>query len=619
MTAPTLPGLEPAPTPAAAPRPGSRAARMALPRSVDVLKQIAIEYGVCVRPLAMRRTDLDTGLTEVIDLPCGATREDKCPPCAKKNRRLRQAQIREGWHRDDEPLPGPQPATEAQKSLILFRAHLEFSRDEASRAAQWDQVADLDEAIREVEEAITAEGLRGRVGPPHTSTDDDHGDDDNGRRRKRSTKRRQDAPDLPRRKVEARTVGRTYTAPDGSTYRPSMWLTLTLDSYGPVRPDGTPVNPDRYDYRRAAWDAVHFPRLLDRFWQNLRRCEGWNVQYAGCVEPQRRLAPHAHFAIRGTIPRDTLRTVAAATYHQVWWPPVDVQRYTADRPPIWDEQAAAWVDPDTRHPLTTWNEALDAIDNNPDAEPVHVVRFGTQVDARGVMPGTEDAERTIRYVTKYITKHTGDCHKATTDRQRAHLDRLWRALRVTPCTDRCANWLLYGIQPRKATAKLKPGRCKGKVHQRDTLGIGGRRILISRDWSGKTLADHKHDVRAWVRALLGVTTDSTTADSTASSGTAGDPGQLVDDQGATAERVRHAWELARPDDADVGPLSFRLMRSISERARWRTELLAAKDRAEQGPADLSATQHIAPQHDGEEDQIGRGPYDRAGSGPDQHE
>ena len=31
----------------------------ALPRSVDVLKDIAAEYGVCVRPLALRRTDLD--------------------------------------------------------------------------------------------------------------------------------------------------------------------------------------------------------------------------------------------------------------------------------------------------------------------------------------------------------------------------------------------------------------------------------------------------------------------------------------------------------------------------------------------------------------------------------
>ncbi|MEE6257973.1 replication initiator [Plantactinospora sonchi] len=583
MTAPTLPGLTTDPAPEA-PRPGSRAARMGLPRAVDVLKDVATEYGVCIRPLAMRRTDLDTGLTEVIDLPCGATREDKCPACAKKNRRLRQAQIREGWHRTDEPTPGPAPATEEQQALIVLRAHLEYSRDEAGRASQWDQVTDIDDAIREVEEAITAQGLRGRVGPPHGG--DDQGDDeDSGKRRKRSTRRRQDAPDLPRRKVEARTVGKTYTAPDGSTYQPSMWLTLTLDSYGPVRPDGTPVNPDRYDYRRAAWDAVHFPRLLDRFWQNLRRCEGWNVQYAGCVEPQRRLAPHAHFAIRGTIPRDVLRTVAAATYHQVWWPAVDVQRYTRDRPPVWDEPAEAWVDPDTRQPLATWGEALDAIDSDPDAEPVHVVRFGKQVDARGVMPGTDDAARTIRYITKYITKATGDCHKIATDRQQRHLDRLWQQLQLTPCTDRCANWLLYGVQPKNAHAKLKPGRCKGKVHQRETLGIGGRRILISRDWSGKTLADHKHDARAWVKALLGVTTDS-----------AGAP----DGQGDNPERVHHAWELARPDDPDVGPMSHRLMRAISERARWRTELLAAKDRAAQGATpDLSATEQNSTT-DGEE-------------------
>jgi hypothetical protein len=561
------------------PRPGSRAARMGLPRSVDVLRDVATEYGVCIRPLAMRRTDLDTGRTEVIDLPCGATREDKCPPCAKRNRRLRQAQIRDGWHRDDEPLPPPEPASDEQKALIVLRAHFEFERDAAVREADWKQVTDLDDAITEVEDAITAEGLRGRVAPPHTTDTDgvDQGDaQDNGKRRKRSTRRRQDAPELPRRPVEARTVGKTYTAPDGNTYRPSMWLTLTLDSYGPVRPDGTPVNPDRYDYRRAAWDAVHFPRLLDRFWQNLRRCEGWNVQYAGCVEPQRRLAPHAHFAIRGTIPRQTLRTVAAATYHQVWWPSVDVQHYGGEHLPVWDVDQGAWVDPDTREPLTGWAEALDAVDADPDAEPVHVVRFGSQVDARGVMPGTQDAERTIRYITKYITKHAADCHTTTGGRQRQHLERFWRQLQVTPCTDRCANWLLYGVQPKNASAKLRPGRCRGKVHQRATLGIGGRRILISRDWSGKTLSDHKHDVRAWVRALLGATTDLAGVD------------QPTGTDGAGSSR--HAWELARPHDPDVTPLGHRLLRSISERARWRSQLLAAKDRAAQEAShDLSAT------------------------------
>ena len=101
------------------------------------------------------------------------------------------------------------------------------------------------------------------------------------------------------------------------------FLSATLPSYGKVREDGSPVDPTTYDYRRAAWDAVHFPALLDRFWQNLRRAEGWNIQYFGSVEPQRRLAPHAHFAVRGTIPKKVLREVAAATYHQVWWPSTD--------------------------------------------------------------------------------------------------------------------------------------------------------------------------------------------------------------------------------------------------------------------------------------------------------
>jgi len=568
VTAPTLP--LPSPVEDTAPRPGSRAARFAMPRATDALKSALVEQGVCIRPISLRRTSLDTGLTEVIDLPCGSTREDKCVPCAKRARRLRQVQIREGWHRTDEPTPSPQPASDEHQAMIVLRAHLEFFRDEAMRGSDWDEVAKCESAIQEVEEAIAAEGLRGRVAPPHASAADE--DQDDGKRRVRSTRRRQDAPDLPRQKVEPRTVGRVYIGPDGARHQPSMWLSLTLDSYGRVLSDGTPVNPGEYDYRRAAWDAVHFARLLDRFWQNLRRCVGWNVQYAGCVEPQRRLAPHAHFAIRGTIPRAVLRQVAAATYHQVWWPRADELVYTPDRPPMWDEVAAAWVDPATRTPLTTWTEALDAIDSDPDAQPAHVVRFGSQVHAEGVTAGTVHAERTIGYITKYITKSAADCHKPETDRQRDHVDRLWYALRVTPCSDRCANWLLYGVQPRKAHARLHPGRCKSKVHQKNTLGLGGRRILVSRDWSGKTLADHRADAKAWVRSLLGVSVDieHSTSD--------GEPAPA------------YAWEMARPDDPDVSPLQHRLLRALSQRIQWRTAILAAKDRAARGDADVSATE-----------------------------
>src|SRR5262245_27877512 len=143
-------------------RPGSRAARLAMPRAIDALKSLAVEHGVCIHPILLRRTDLTTGRTEVIDLPCGATREAKCPSCAARAKRLRQVQIREGWHRTDEPNPGPAPATEEQKALISLRAHYEFERAEAERSRRFDQLADLDEAIAEVEQAI-AQGMRGRV------------------------------------------------------------------------------------------------------------------------------------------------------------------------------------------------------------------------------------------------------------------------------------------------------------------------------------------------------------------------------------------------------------------------------------------------------------------------
>ncbi|GAA0473645.1 hypothetical protein Ade02nite_73960 [Paractinoplanes deccanensis] len=570
---------------------GSRAGRLAQPRAVEALKELAIDHGVCIHPVALRRTDLGTGKTELVDLPCGATLETKCPPCAKRARRLRQIQIREGWHRTDEPLPGPAPATARQRDLITARAHLEFERaalqlaamDPDDRAAELNRI---DLAIEAVEQEISTEGLRGSIAPGHTR--DDQGDDDNAPRRVRSTKRRPDVPELPRQKVDPRTVGRTYTGSDGVEHRPSMWLTLTLDSYGPVhsihagRPCacrrrhtdddpllGTPVDPARYDYRRAAWDAVHFPRLLDRYWQNLRRAVGWNVQYAGCVEPQRRLAPHAHFAIRGTVPRTMLELVATATYHQVWWPAADRLRYPINRPPTWNAKAETWVDPDTGRVLSTWAEALDAIDDDPDAEPAHLVRFGAQVKAKGVDPGTRDAERTIGYITKYITKSAQDCHTTSSDPQRAHLDRLWQELRVTPCSERCANWLLYGVQPKKAHGRLRPGHCKGRVHQKTTLGIGGRRVLVSRDWSGKTLADHRADAHAWVKAVLGVDTDVTQN---------------------SAVQPSVAWEMARNDDPDLPALEHRLLRAISQRIQRRAQLSVARQRASgDPPSDVSAT------------------------------
>jgi hypothetical protein len=256
--------------------------------------------------------------------------------------------------------------------------------------------------------------------------------------------------------------------------------------------------------------------------------------------------------------------VADATYHQVWWPPVDVVRYPDHHAPIWDPDRKAYADPETGAVLPTWEEALDQVDEDPEAEPVHVARFGPQLHAEGVLGGTPQADKLIGYLTKYLTKSVDACHAVETDRQRGHLERFWHELRHAPCSPRCANWLRYGVQPKNARPNQCAGKCKAKVHQRTTLGMGGRRVLVSRQWSGKTLADHKADTRAWVRAVLG----------------ASDPhDQLPVVDGEPGEPARFTWEMARNDDPDVAPLQHRLLRSISARIQQRAQLNAARERA----------------------------------------
>ena len=114
-----------------------------------------------------------------------------------------------------------------------------------------------------------------------------------------------------------------------------MFITLTCPSYGRVDHQGVPVDPAAYDYDQAARDALTFAALFDRFIQNLRRYLGTDVQYFAAVEPQRRLAPHIHVALRGTIARSELRRVLAATYHQVWWPDVPLKYCDGDELPVW--------------------------------------------------------------------------------------------------------------------------------------------------------------------------------------------------------------------------------------------------------------------------------------------
>jgi hypothetical protein len=196
-----------------------------------------------------------------------------------------------------------------------------------------------------------------------------------------------------------------------------------------------------------------------------------------------------------------------------------------------------------------------------------VTRFGVRFDAQGVLAGSKDAARCIGYLTKYLTKQVADCHQAESDSQRAHVEQLTQALRYEPCSPRCANWLRYGIQPKNARLGLIPGACRGKAHRHEYLGYAGRRVLVSRKWSGKTLADHRVDRKTWLLATLGQT---------------------------AADPARYSWEPAAPGELDHMEHARRLLHVVADRQRWQAALVEARRRAGLPPnPDLSATGEAA--------------------------
>ena len=465
-------------------------------------------------------------------------------------RSLRAAQCREGWHLEDEPDITPDPATEDQQWWVEQRAEAQQLRDQAAAAGQ--DTTDFDELITELDEEITKAGIRGKVNP------------DRPARRHRSTRRRQDAPDLPRRKVNPRTVGKTYTAPDGKTFRPSLFVTLTCPSYGRVGEDGAPADPAAYDYDRAARDALAFAALFDRFIQNLRRYLGYDVQYFAAVEPQRRLAPHIHIAMRGTVPaprsagcwpRPTTRSGGRARARSST---TGTSCRSGTRPP----GTTSTRPPGKSCPPGTRPSTPSATMPSRGMWP----GSGTGSTPRACCPGPRTPARCIGYLTKYLTKQVGRLPPGETDAQQAHAARLAEALRYQPCSPRCANWLRYGIQPKNARPGLVPGCCKGKAHDADHLGYAGRRVLVSRKWSGKTLADHRADRKEWLLATLGVS--------------ATDP-------------ARYAWEPVAPDRSRHMEHARRLLHAVADRMRWQAALAEARRRAQEATGDLSATGRAA--------------------------
>ena len=134
-----------------------------MPLARQVVQDLAVEHGACIRPIQLRRTNLDTGEVDTVLVPCGHTLASVCPSCAERARTLRAAQCREGWHLEDEPDITPDPATEDQQWWVVLRAEAQQHRDQAEQAGQ--DTTDFDALITELDEEITKAGIRGKAAP----------------------------------------------------------------------------------------------------------------------------------------------------------------------------------------------------------------------------------------------------------------------------------------------------------------------------------------------------------------------------------------------------------------------------------------------------------------------
>jgi hypothetical protein len=142
------------------------------------------------------------------------------------------------------------------------------------------------------------------------------------------------------------------------------------------------------------------------------------------------------------------------------------------------------------------------------------------------------------------------------------MDRLHAELRYLPCSPACANWLRYGVQPEDAGPGLTPGHCPSPAHERENLGVGGRRCLVSRAWSGKTLGEHRADRAAVVREVLA-----------AAGLTAPEVDRCAADVLHTDGRPRFVWSDHEVDESQYAAV---VLASIAERHRWRAQYEHAK-------------------------------------------
>ena len=72
----------------------ARADRLAHPTTRDAVRAVAEAHGACLHPVQLRRINTETGQTDQVLIPCGATLASKCPPCAERAKHATGGSVR---------------------------------------------------------------------------------------------------------------------------------------------------------------------------------------------------------------------------------------------------------------------------------------------------------------------------------------------------------------------------------------------------------------------------------------------------------------------------------------------------------------------------------------------
>ena len=135
----------------------TRAQRMAMPLARDVVRDLAVEHGACIRPVQLRRRNLDTGEVDQVLVPCGHTLASVCPACAERAKIAAGRAVPGRLAPRGRTRPPARPGHRGPE-VVDHPCGPKPSRSATRPHAAGDDTADFDELITELDEQITSAG-----------------------------------------------------------------------------------------------------------------------------------------------------------------------------------------------------------------------------------------------------------------------------------------------------------------------------------------------------------------------------------------------------------------------------------------------------------------------------